>query len=75
MLSLVLSRVDLEASGVWEGVSSGCSEGAWTTYELLLGLGVEVLASGLRHVDVCGSGCWVRLIWFGLVGFECRLMQ
>jgi hypothetical protein len=35
----------------------------WRTHELLLSLGVEVLASGLRHVDVCGSGYWVRLIW------------
>jgi hypothetical protein len=58
---------------------------ACTTYELLLSLGVEVLASGLRHVDVCGSGCWFGLVGFGLVGFglvgfglvgfECRVMQ
>ena len=44
-----------------EGLAVVAARG-WRTYELLLSLGVEVLASGLRHVDVCGSGCWDRLI-------------
>lgn len=44
-----------------EGLAVVAARG-WRTYELLLSLGVEILASGLRHVDVCGSGCWDRLI-------------
>lgn len=56
MLSLVLSRVDLEESGVWGWLVVVVVAEMETTYELLLSLGVEILACGLRHVDVCCGG-------------------
>lgn len=46
------------------GLSTAVAKTVQVTYELLLSLGVEILASGLRHVDIGGSGCgWVECAW------------
>lgn len=56
MLSFVLSRVDLEESGVYGWLVVRSIKNKGLAYELLLSLGVEILACGFRHDGDCLIG-------------------